>query len=337
MRNSRRDAFSALVLVALLVACGRQPATTEPTMSVPGSTVSTAAAPTAPANPPPATETTPAAIQTALAPLATMTAPADAVALVNGQPIPLTDFEAQVNQAIDYLKQQQGFDPESPEGQAAVAQVRQQVLSWMIDQTVVELAAARKGVSVSDDNVEQEIARLIGDDATKFEEWLRANGLTREGFKVQLKRELLGAALQEHIVGALPTTVEQAHARHILLPTEADAMSILLKLRAGEDFGTLARQNSQDKASSEADGDLGFFPRGVMPVEIEAVAFALDPGQISGIVETDFGYHIIQVVERDPARQVPDEMMATWRQQAFLRWLEAERSVAKIRYLIPLQ
>jgi parvulin-like peptidyl-prolyl isomerase len=331
MRNSHRGALFALLLVALLVACGKQPAATGPTMPLPSASINPAAPSILPAS------VTPEAIQTALTPLATLTAPPNAVALVNGQPIPLQDFEAQVSQAVDYLKQQPSFDPESPEGSAAVAQVRQQVLSWMIDQTVVEQAAARKGVAVSDSDVEQEIARLIGDDAAKFEEWLRANGLTREGFKVQLKRELLGAALQEHIVGALPTTVEQAHARHILLPTEADAMSILLKLRSGEDFGTLARQNSQDKASSEAGGDLGFFPRGVMPVEIEAVAFALDPGQISGIVKTDFGYHIIEVVERDPARQVPDEMMATWRQQAFLRWLEAEKSVAKIRYLIPLQ
>jgi len=337
MHNSRRGALSALLLVALLVACGKQPATTESTMQVPSAAVNTASAPTRPVSATPATEKTPAAIQTALAPLATLSAPPNTVALVNGQAIFLQDFEAQVSQAIDYLKQQQGFDPESPEGQAAVAQVRQQVLSWMIDQMVIEQAAARKGVAVSEDNVEQEIVRLIGDDAAKFEEWLRAYGLTREGFQVQLKRELLGAALQEHIVGALPTTVEQARARHILLPTEADAMSILLKLRAGEDFGALARQNSLDKASSEADGDLGFFPRGVMPVEIEAVAFALDPGQISGIVKTDFGYHIIQVVERDPARKVPDEMMATWRQQAFLRWLEAEKSVAKIHILIPVQ
>jgi parvulin-like peptidyl-prolyl isomerase len=142
----------------------------------------------------------------------------------------------------------------------------------------------------------------------------------------------LSAALQEYVVGSMPTTVEQARVRHILLANEADAMNVLLQLRSGGDFAALAKQHSQDNASGDMGGDLGFFPRGVMPVEIEAVAFALDPGQTSGIVKTDFGYHIIQVVERDSARPVPDEMIATWRQQSFLRWLEAQKSVAKIQY-----
>jgi parvulin-like peptidyl-prolyl isomerase len=114
-------------------------------------------------------------------------------------------------------------------------------------------------------------------------------------------------------------------------------MDLLVKLRAGQGFATLAKQYSQDKGSSDIGGDLGFFPRSVMPIEIEAVAFALSPGQTSGVVKTDFGYHIVEVVEKDPARQVPDEMLPTWRQNTFLRWLEAERLAAQIEYLIPME
>jgi parvulin-like peptidyl-prolyl isomerase len=263
--------------------------------------------------------------------------PINAAALVNGQAIPLQDFENQVTPAVGYLKQQPGFDANSKEGQAAIAQTRRQVLSWMIDQVLIEQAAKNEGIALSDEQVEAEIARLIGNDAAKFDEWLKANGLTRDSFKAQLQRELLGAALQEHIVGTLPAIVEQVHARHILLASESEAMNVLLKLRAGEDFAALAKQYSQDKASSEMGGDLGFFPRGVMPIEIEAVAFGLAPGQISGIVKTDFGYHIVEVVEKDPARKVPDEMVAAWRQKTFQRWLDAQRSAAKIVYLIPLE
>jgi len=341
MNNRYRSALALSLLLAVAASCATPPAPPTPTLpgvppaSTPVSPLSTRVdtpVPTATSRP----EATRPPVPTVAAPTAVPTVPPNAAAVVNGQVIPLQEYENQINQAMSYLKQQQSFDASTPEGQAAIAQLRRQVLGWMIDQALIEQAASKAGVTVTDDKLDAEIARLIGNDAAKFDEWLKANGLTRDTFRVQLQRELLSAALQEHVVGSMPTTVEQAHVRHILLASEADAMDVLLKLRSGGDFAALAKQYSQDKATSETGGDLGFFPRGVMPIEIEAVAFALNPGQTSGIVKTDFGHHIIQVVERDPARPVLDEMMATWRQQSFLRWLEAQKSVAKIQYGVQL-
>jgi len=260
-----------------------------------------------------------------------------AAALVNGQPILLQEYEAQVTLALASLSQQQSFNPDTQEGKAALLQLRRQILDAMIDQALIEQAAVREGISISEEKIEAEMTRLTGDDVAKFEEWLKANGLTRDNFKVQLQRQLLAAAFQEHILGSQPPVVEQVHARHILVLSEAEAMDVLVKLHSGESFASLAKQYSQDKNSSDLGGDLGFFPRGVMPPEIEAVAFALAPGQTSGIVKTSFGYHIIEVVEKDPARKVPDEMLAAWRQKTFLQWLEAQRAAAKIDYLIPME
>jgi len=257
-----------------------------------------------------------------------------AAAWVNGQPILLSEYQTQVDQAVSVLGQQQSFDPNTAEGNAALLQLRRQILDALIDQALIEQAAVREGISISGAQAEEEMARLVGENVTQLEDWLQANGLTRETFKVQLQRQLLSAAFQEHMASSLPSAVEQVHARHILVMSEAEAMDLLLKLRSGESFATLAKQYSQDQASSDLGGDLGFFPRNVMPVEIEAVAFALAPGQVSGIVKTDFGYHIIDVVEKDPSREVPEEMLATWRQHNFLQWLEAQRSVAKIEYII---
>ncbi len=342
MNHIGRRALVLSLLLTVAVSCATQPAPLTPTLpaivltSTPFSPLSTPVGtpvPTATVLP----EGTLSPMPTVAAPTPVPTLPPNAAAVVNGQVLPLQDYENQLNQAISYLKQQQSFDANTPEGQAAIAQLRQQVLGWMIDQALIEQAASKAGVTVTDNQVGAEIARLIGNDAAKFDEWLAANGLTPATFRSQLQREMLSAALQEYVVGSTPTTVEQAHVRHILLASEADAMSVLLQLRSGGNFAALAKQYSQDKASSESGGDLGFFPRGVMPIEIEAVAFALDPGQTSGIVKTDFGYHIIQVVERDSARIVPDEMIAAWRQQSFLRWLEAQKSVAKIQYGVQLE
>jgi peptidyl-prolyl cis-trans isomerase C len=78
----------------------------------------------------------------------------------------------------------------------------------------------------------------------------------------------------------------------------------LKRARAGADFAGLARTYSND-ASRQHGGDLGFFPRGQMVPAFEAAAFALQPGQISDVVETPFGYHVIKVTGHRPAQVVP--------------------------------
>jgi peptidyl-prolyl cis-trans isomerase D len=111
----------------------------------------------------------------------------------------------------------------------------------------------------------------------------------------------------------------QVRARHILrkLPAEAGPddevkvrsvmESIQQRLQAGEDFAALAREFSEDPASAEQGGDLGFFKRGEMVKPFEDVAFALQPGEVSAIVRTDFGYHLIKVEEAQQAGYRPLE------------------------------
>lgn len=345
MRNHHPYCLLVVMLLLLTlisaVSCGKSQPT--PAVALPTAGVTNFPAPTSPAATIPtlspqqtAGPTSPLA-PTAAAPANTPAPQANVAALVNNQPVPLQEYEAQVALAISALSQQQSFDPQTTEGQAAQLQLRRQILDSMIDQTLIEQAAAREGVVVPMEKVETEMSRLIGDDAIKFDDWLKANDMTRESFKAQLQRQLLSAAFQEHIVGSVPPEVEQVHARHILVTSETEAMDVLVKLRAGENFATLAQEYSQDRASKDQGGDLGFFPRGIMPTEIELVAFALNPGQVSGIVKSDFGYHIIEVVEKDLSREVAEEMLPAWRQNKFMGWLEEQRATAKIEYLVPVQ
>lgn len=83
---------------------------------------------------------------------------------------------------------------------------------------------------------------------------------------------------------------------HILVKSEADAKSILERINRGESFAKLAEQYSLD-GSRKRGGDLGRFPRGVMVREFESAAFSLEKGQVSGLVKTQFGYHIIKRLE----------------------------------------
>ena len=110
---------------------------------------------------------------------------------------------------------------------------------------------------------------------------------------------------------------ERVHARHILLKTEgksdaekkalmAKAEDLLKQLKNGADFADLAKKNSQD-TSAEQGGDLGWFVRNQMVPEFDTVAFTLKPKEPSGVVTSQFGYHIIQVVDKDPAKLKPFE------------------------------
>jgi peptidyl-prolyl cis-trans isomerase C len=92
-------------------------------------------------------------------------------------------------------------------------------------------------------------------------------------------------------------TEEEVHARHILVPTEDEAKAILVQLKGGADFATLAKEKSKDPGAAEG-GDLGYFTKDQMVPEFADVAFKLDKGQLSDPVKTQFGWHIIKVEDK---------------------------------------
>ena len=111
---------------------------------------------------------------------------------------------------------------------------------------------------------------------------------------------------------------ERVKARHILIKTQgksdaekkqalAKAEDLLKQLKAGADFSQLAMKNSDDSSNAPKGGDLGWFVRGQMVGEFDKAAFAMKPGELSGIVTTEFGYHIIKVDEKEIARVKPFE------------------------------
>ena len=132
---------------------------------------------------------------------------------------------------------------------------------------------------------------------------------------------------------------EQIRARHILLkadkaadPQKAlvvqkEAQALLEKIKTGSDFASLAKKYSQDEATASAGGDVGFFKRGAMVGPFEQVAFGLQPGEVSDIVETQFGYHIIKLEERKPKRVRPLEEV----REELVRELQQELAEREVR------
>ena len=99
-------------------------------------------------------------------------------------------------------------------------------------------------------------------------------------------------------------TQEEITASHILVKTEKEAKEILSELKKGKDFAELAKEKSIDTVSARQGGSLGSFPRGAMVPEFEKAAFSLKVGEISPIVKSEFGYHIIKVTGRTKPHQI---------------------------------
>jgi parvulin-like peptidyl-prolyl isomerase len=329
--NRKQLGFVIITVMGLLVSCGpKETPLSEGITSRPTNTATQEVAP------PTATVVEPSPTATTTEPSPTTTSERPLAAMVNGQPIHLTDYQKETAR-FEAAMMGQGLDLEGEEGQAKLAQMRRQVLDSMIEQVLIRQAAAKEGVAISEEELEsatQEIVEEAGGRAS-FEEWLQISDLTSEDFEKELRFQLLFQAIFERVTASVPTTAEQVHARHILVDTEGEAQAILTRLQAGEDFVALARQLSQDENTKEAGGDLDFFPRGLLiSPEIEEAAFALSPGQISGVVRSQFGYHVVQVLEKVPDRPLPPELLNALQEQAFARWMQEQWDSATIERFI---
>jgi parvulin-like peptidyl-prolyl isomerase len=152
--------------------------------------------------------------------------------------------------------------------------------------------------------------------------------------KIQVTEEDIKLYYQTHEEDF--TSPEMIRARHILIKAAMSASDeekksarekaegILERIKDGEDFATIAEEVSDDAGTQAKGGDLGFFPRGRMIPEFEKAAFALNPGEMSDIVETPYGYHIITVEEKKEASPEPFEKVKdTVREKAFKELREA--------------
>lgn len=127
----------------------------------------------------------------------------------------------------------------------------------------------------------------------------------------------------------IPRTQEQVWARHILLETKEQAEEVKGLLDSGVDFAVLAKTYSTDTSNKDKGGDLGWFGHGFMVAPFEEAAFALEPGQISDVVETEFGFHIIQSLGKEE-RPLSDSDYENEKSTKFQEWLTSQKDAATI-------
>lgn len=211
---------------------------------------------------------------------------------------------ADLNRVIGY------YTPEQREAFKTNPENKVRLLKKIMQERVLAADAKRLGID-KDPGVKEQIEIMINNQLTS--ELLKKEVAE----KISVSDEEAGIYYRLHADEyKMPETVR---VRHILVAVGKDAgedtrkaardkaLSILKRIRAGEDFGKLAEDLSDDNGSKARGGDLGFFPRGKMIKPFEEAAFLLKAGEVSDIVETKYGYHIIKCEEKKTAGVIPFE------------------------------
>ena len=255
------------------------------------------------------------------------------MAVVNGSVITQKDFDREMSR----VRQTFASKGQSPDD-SQLSKLRTQVLDGIIKRELLYQESQNRGIKVEEKAVTKQLTDLKNrfPDEDAFRLAMKKAGLDNTTLKTQIER---GMAIQQFVDEQFSNKIqitdketrayydnnqqsfkkpEQVRASHILIKVDPGAgkskkkaakkkiKKIQKKLKKGEDFGKLAREFSEGP-SKEKDGDLGYFGRGQMVKPFEEVAFTLAPGNVSDIVQTKFGYHLIKVIDKKPGSVISYE------------------------------
>jgi len=237
------------------------------------------------------------------------------------------------------------------------ADLQRSFLVQLIDRELIAREARERNIVVTPAEVDAAVREHYDDyPGEGLQAMLRERGMTLDSWREELRQNLVMEKLLREVVYARVVVAEeevaayyeehradfdrpeQVRARQIMVTDEAQGKQVLGLLRQGEDFTEVARQYSQSPDARQG-GDLGFFGRGQMPGEFDAVVFDLPVGRLSKLVKSDYGYHIFLVEEIRPAarlsqkeaeREIRRVLEAGKQEEAYQNWLQELRSRASI-------
>jgi peptidyl-prolyl cis-trans isomerase C len=302
---------------------------------------------------------------------------AEPVANVDSQAKKIVTFEggAVTQGELDKFARQSGLDTSMSKDDPQYQAVIQQIMPQIVGIEIAKAYAQEHDITVSDEEVDQEIAKIkeqVGDQARSsgqdlsnqeaYEQALKQNNVTEDQLREDLRENLPVQKVQERVAGnaepsdeviqnyyeknkeAQFTTPAQRCVRHILFNKDQKqkAEEVKQQLEDGGDFAKLAKEYSQDPGSAAQGGDLGCLGKGETVPEFEQAAFGAEQGEIVGPVQTEFGYHIIQVTDIKPAQtrslqevesQIRSQLSTEKQSEAFGKWVEEQKKERDVKYL----
>ncbi|MFL7814186.1 MAG: SurA N-terminal domain-containing protein [Anaerolineales bacterium] len=244
--------------------------------------------------------------------------PIPTAAVVNGDLITMAEYQEELAR----YKAAVGRDL-TPEDQ-------QIVINQLVDLTLLAQAAKTEGYQVSDSTLDERIAALDTDEQP-LDDWLAANGFTLESFRAYLKRSLEAAWMRDEIIAAVPYEVEQIHAQQMLFYDLPTAELSFQELEKGVDFTQLA-----GTYDPQTKGDLGWFPEGFLTQpELDPILFSLEVGETSDIIETEIGYHILKVLDKQTSRPLDPAIRQILQEKALVDWMDRRWKLSTIEITLP--
>lgn len=275
--------------------------------------------------------------------------PAQPVATVNGQPIPaaryadylaLRQFELG-RQIADMPSTADPRDPSHPRAQLASLTIN--ALTELTNTYLMRAEAAALGVQADANAIALALYEFVQgpgevpdgfDFRTAFTAVRQQTQLDADTIRGFIADRALVDAVADHLAADLHPAPAQIRASQIVVPTEEAAETVIAQLDAQQPFALVAEQASIDSASAANGGDLGWLPRGLMPDGWDEAAFDLRPGARGKPVSTSQGWHVIQVHEVSPSRELDPETAERRRQVAYNNWLQTLRSAADTQFLL---
>lgn len=265
----------------------------------------------------PTVVSTPTATFTPLPPTAT---PEPLALTVNGEGIPLVEFNAELAR---YTTAQTALGKTVDSAAATSAVIEDYVAQLLLAQ-----AAHANGFTLDDAALQARIDSLAAQvgGADGLSAWQQSHGYSEQAFRSALRRAAESAWMRDKIISTVPSTAEQVHVQQILLYNQDTAQNFLAQLNGGADFNELAF-----KADPLTRGDLGWVPRGyLLNLQIEEAAFNLSVDQFSDVIATDVGFHIVRILGRDPSRPLSPDALLSLQETALKKWVEEQRAQANV-------
>lgn len=273
------------------------------------------------------------------------------VAEVDGDGITQEEFDSDYEVFKRIYEKQLGEDALSqvgPEGITLGETLKTNIIEKLIMEKLVANETKNMKIEVTDEEVNNQLEQYITimEGQEKFEEFLKTNEITQEFFKENLRKELLVNKHRESFIQDANITDKDAKeyyeankedlvivkASHILLASEEEGKKVLERLKAGEEFATLALTESMDTVSAAQGGSLGYFTKGNMIAEFEDVAFSLKEGETSELIQTEVGYHIIHLEDRkDTFEDLKVEIINVLKEEKYLDKIQELRDKSKVK------
>ena len=239
--------------------------------------------------------------------------PIPTAAVVNGDLITLAEFQEELARYKAAVNRD--LTPEDHEI----------VINDLINLTLLAQAAQTEGYQVPDTVLEERIAALDTEDQP-LDDWLATYGFTPDSFRAYLRRAVEAAWMRDEIIAEVPFEMVQIHAQQMLFYDLQAAELTVVELEKGKEFSQLA--SSYDPQTK---GDLGWFPPNFLTIpELDPVLFNLEIEETSDIIETEIGYHIIKVLEKEENRPLDPAIRQILQEKAIDSWLERRWKLSTI-------